>query len=89
MDQAGKTYEIVELKETEYREALLRKLTEETDEVIQSDGHISEIADVLEVLHAICDLNGHSWTDVENERKKKVNKRGAFTKRLFLVEGDT
>ena len=88
MDQAGKTYEIIELKDAEYREALLRKLIEETDEVVQSDGHISEIADALEVLHAICALDGHSWKDVEDARKDKADKRGAFVKRLFLIEGD-
>ena len=88
MDQAGKTYEIIELKDAEYREALLKKLIEEIDEVVQSDGHISEIADVLEVLLAICALDGHSWKDVEDERKNKANERGTFVKRLFLIEGD-
>ena len=47
-------------------------------------GEIEELADIEEVLRAILDLKECSFEDFEKIRLNKVEKRGAFEKRLFL-----
>jgi len=45
-----------------------------------------ELADVLEVVRAIADAAGISLTGVEAKRQERVIHRGAFEKRIMLVE---
>jgi predicted house-cleaning noncanonical NTP pyrophosphatase (MazG superfamily) len=44
------------------------------------------MADIQEVLNAICGLKGFSKEDIENIRKKKLAERGGFSKKLILEE---
>ncbi len=69
----------------EYEEKLYEKLLEEAKEV-QKEKTIDEIADVLEVIYAIMDLNRFHAKDVEMARKKKLEERGGFTQRIILQE---
>lgn len=55
----------------------LQKLSEETAEV-RMDPCVEELADVLEVLHALAALLGVSWECVERERAEKEATRGGF-----------
>ena len=41
------------------------------------------MADVLEVLYAICEARGHSIEELEAVRKEKSDTRGAFKKRIY------
>ena len=41
------------------------------------------MADVLEVLYAICKARGHSLDELEQVRKEKSDKRGAFKERIY------
>ncbi|MBQ8159725.1 MAG: nucleoside triphosphate pyrophosphohydrolase [Clostridia bacterium] len=65
------------------------KLQEETQEYLQSRS-AEEIADILEVLHALCAYQGIEWEDVELIRQEKGKERGGFEKgiRLVAVQGD-
>lgn len=78
------------LSEKEYIAALDKKLQEELKEY-QEDKSIEEMADVLEVLYAICYARGYTIEELETKRKEKNSERGGFEKRLFLesVEDDS
>lgn len=70
------------LEKDEYLEELDKKLNEEIAEY-QADKSIEEMADVLEVLFAICEARGHSVEDLMAVRNDKRNKRGGFKKKIF------
>jgi len=74
------------LDDDRYKEELERKLYEEYLEVIDSSGEnrIEELADMLEVLKALAQLEGKTLEDVIEVAKVKVKKRGAFEKKIFL-----
>ena len=42
------------------------------------------MADVLEVLQAICIAKGYSLEELEALRAKKASKRGGFADKIFL-----
>lgn len=88
MSEKGKAYRIRTLEEDEYLGELLKKLYEEADEVVDSNGDIAELADVLEVLHAICLAKGSTLDDLERIRADKRARRGGFQKRIFLIDGE-
>ena len=67
----------------EYLEALDAKLTEELAEYQQSKS-LEELADLLEVMMAVAEAQGHSFAEVEAIRKAKAEKRGGFRERIFL-----
>lgn len=71
------------LSNDEYIAALEAKLNEEVAEY-QVDKNLEEMADVLEVLQAICTARGYSMDELEAMRAKKAEKRGGFRERIFL-----
>lgn len=78
----GKSPIIRTLSEEDYIQELDKKLNEEVAEY-QADKSIEEMADVLEVLYAICEARGHSLEELEKVRKEKSDKRGAFKERIY------
>lgn len=75
------------LSDDDYKKALMKKLTEEYQEVISSktkEALIEECADMLEVLFAIANLEGYTIEQLMCIRKQKKEKRGGFEKKLFL-----
>lgn len=71
--------------EKEYWDKLKQKLTEEVNEFLEAE-NMEELADILEVIDAIC---GHKNFKAENILKIKQNKakeRGEFKKRIILEE---
>ncbi|SOB92598.1 Predicted house-cleaning noncanonical NTP pyrophosphatase, all-alpha NTP-PPase (MazG) superfamily [Pseudobutyrivibrio ruminis DSM 9787] len=78
----GKSPIIRTLSEEDYLQELDKKLNEEVAEY-QADKSIEEMADVLEVLYAICEARGHSLEELEQVRKEKSDKRGAFKERIY------
>ena len=71
------------LNDEEYVEELNKKLLEEVNEYLDGN-NIMEIVDILEVLRAILDQKGVSLEEIEEKRKKKASKRGAFQDKIFL-----
>jgi predicted house-cleaning noncanonical NTP pyrophosphatase (MazG superfamily) len=65
---------------------LRAKLVEEAEEAQAApDGQLrSELADVLEVLHALAAAHSMSWEDVVAEAAHKRGERGGFDQRIFL-----
>ena len=75
------------LSDIEYKVELYKKLLEEANEVINSKDSnetLEELADVLEILRSIANLNGKTLDDVLNTANQKKLKRGGFEKRIFL-----
>ncbi len=74
--------------EAEYWMKLKEKLREEVEEFVAAGSEAEakeELADVLEVVHAIADhLRCHG--EVEALRVKKAEERGAFRERVILEE---
>lgn len=72
------------LDQERYLEELDKKLEEELAEY-QADKSIEEMADVLEVLFAICEARGYSVDELMKVREEKCEKRGGFKERVYLV----
>ena len=83
----GRTCKTHILTDEEYLAALEEKLNEEVAEY-QKDKNLEEMADVLEVLQAICIARGYSLVELEILRKKKANDRGGLSKKIFLESTD-
>ena len=71
--------------EEEYKEKLREKLTEEVQEFLE-DESIGELADILQVVYAFCELKGIDKQELEALRKEKEEKRGGFKERIILEE---
>lgn len=83
IENAGKTAVCHQLSEEEYQIALDKKLLEEVQEY-QGDHLLEEMADVLEVLLAICNAQGYTVDDLFEKRRQKAEERGGFAERIFL-----
>ena len=70
------------LNNDEYLSELDKKLNEEIAEY-HEDKSIEELADVLEVMFAICEARGYSVEELMNVRNSKRDKRGGFEQRIF------
>lgn len=73
------------MSEEEYVVHLERKLDEEVGEYHESK-EIEELADILEVVYALCEAQGCSIEDLMKTFEKKHNERGGFSKRIFLMK---
>ncbi len=79
----GKRAVIEVLDAVNYKRYLDLKLDEELKEYFEAD-NVEELADLVEVIYAILDYKGVSPENFEKIRTSKVQKRGAFKKRLLL-----
>ena len=73
------------LNSEEYLVELNKKLQEEVKEYLES-GEVEELADIQEVLLALVKAKGKTIKDFEDIRLNKVEKRGAFEDKLFLID---
>jgi len=69
--------------DAEYADRLADKLDEETAEFRES-GELEELADVLEVVQAICRHRGVEFEQVQQLREEKASERGGFGDRVVL-----
>ena len=80
---AGRTPICETLSEEAYLAALETKLQEEVHEYL-STPCMEEIADILEVIEAICKARGYDKNELLAIKSKKTAARGAFNDRIFL-----
>jgi predicted house-cleaning noncanonical NTP pyrophosphatase (MazG superfamily) len=85
IEKSGKQAVTEKLDENTYKTLLDDKLQEELREYQDSDS-IEELADLVEVIHAILDLKGVSLQAFEALRSQKADERGAFQQRILLKE---
>ena len=89
IEQRGERADVVQLRGDALLAALRQKLIEEAFEVLDArGGHdlVGELADVEEVVRAICDALGVPLTDVESLRGAKQRKKGGFGRGLVLTK---
>ncbi len=67
----------------EFEKRLGEKLKEEAIEFYVS-GKEEELADLLEVIHAICKSKGITMEELEMIRAEKARERGSFENRIVL-----
>ncbi|MBO5095577.1 MAG: nucleoside triphosphate pyrophosphohydrolase [Bacilli bacterium] len=74
------------LDDEEYKKELERKLLEEYNEVLESSGdnRMEELADMLEVMISIAELENKTLEDIINICEEKRKKRGGYKKKLCL-----
>lgn len=73
------------LDDEEYVEALNHKLEEEVGEYLES-GDVEELADVLEVIYALLEVEDMDMVYLEKIRKEKRDERGGFEGRIYLED---
>lgn len=81
LDAKGVSYEKRIASPEEYREELIKKLSEEVGEFVEA-GDPEELADVLEVIEALRRLP--EYQNVDQLRLKKLNERGGFDGKIIL-----
>ena len=89
--KAGKNYRIRTLNDKEYITELKKKLGEEVEEYLNAKDDaeaVEELADVLELIHALAQIHNSTIEKVEAIRKEKANKRGGFQDKVFLIDVD-
>lgn len=82
--QQGETPTVRILEDEEYTRCLEGKLIEEVAEY-RRDKNIEELADILEVVFALAENLGATKEDLMNAYQEKNEKRGGFSKRIFLI----
>lgn len=80
----GEKAVIRKLDNDEYLEKLVKKLKEECEEFALAK-NLEELADIQEVILALADKIANR-AELEVMRKKKLEERGGFSKRVFLEE---
>ncbi|MCD1261417.1 nucleoside triphosphate pyrophosphohydrolase [Paenibacillus athensensis] len=86
---SGKVANTRILDETEYRTELRTKLAEELHEYLEASDDSSaleELADILEIVHALAAVHGSTVEQLEAIRVEKAEKRGGFRERIFLID---
>ena len=84
MEKNGEIAYIRQLGEQEYKLQLEKKLDEEIKEYHESN-NLEELADILEVVYALCEVDGYTIEELQRKYVKKHEKRGGFSKRIFLI----
>ncbi|MBA4543211.1 MULTISPECIES: nucleoside triphosphate pyrophosphohydrolase [Thermoactinomyces] len=89
IEHAGKKCRTRVLDEKEYKAELQKKLREEVNEYLSSRNDqeaLEELADVLEILHALTESHGFAIKDLEDLRRRKAEERGRFKQKIFLID---
>lgn len=89
IQRGGERAEVVRLTGDALAAGLSRKLVEESLEALDAEQGaplVGELADVIEVVHAICKHAGIDFADVERARERKSAKRGSFDRGLMLLQ---
>jgi|SRR5690625_2213736 len=76
------------LDDGRYAIELKKKFLEEMEEYqgARSDEEaIEELADILEILHALAEVHGSDIDSLEQVRREKAEKRGGFSDKVFLI----
>ncbi len=83
IENDGKTAYTHKAENKEYFEKLKEKLLEEVREYIKSPCK-EELADILEVVYALCDFMKISKEELEEFRELKEKDKGKFLEKIIL-----
>ncbi len=85
----GERVDQARIDKTESRAALVIKLFEESQELLNArspDEVTAELADLTEVLRSLCAATGVDWDDVQTAAEQKRLSRGSFEQNVVLME---
>ncbi|WP_121741601.1 nucleoside triphosphate pyrophosphohydrolase [Natronorubrum halophilum] len=88
IERNGETPVVHTADDEEYEQRLLEKLDEEVAE-FRDGKEMAELADVLEVVHAIREHHGVSADRLSSLRSEKASERGRFEDRIVLERVET
>lgn len=89
IENSGKKFTTRILGDNEYINELKKKLVEEMEEYQQTETNedaLEELADILELMHALAKVHGANIDEIEKIRAEKAEKRGGFEEKIFLIE---
>ncbi|MCS0653426.1 nucleoside triphosphate pyrophosphohydrolase [Cytobacillus firmus] len=89
IEGTGKRYSSKTLNKSEFIKELRRKSLEELEEYMSAGNNeeaLEELADLLEIIHALAETHGASIEKVEELRKQKAEERGGFKEKILLIE---
>lgn len=89
IERDGKNYSTKILNDAEYIEELKKKSLEELNEYFAAENKedsVEELADLLEIVHALAEYHGSSIEEVERVRQQKFEQRGGFKEKVYLIE---
>lgn len=75
------------LNDNEYKKELEKKLLEEYNEVLRaktSEEKVEELADMLEIIESLANLENKKLYDIIEIAKEKKLKNGGFEKKIYL-----
>ena len=84
IEESGKHALTYVLSDKEYEIFLERKLDEEVKEYHDSKD-LEELADILEVVIALANIKGCSFTNLVDLQAQKAADKGGFSEKVFLV----
>lgn len=87
--RSGRTFTLKVLDEEEYKRELQKKVREELAEymgALSNQDAVEELADLLELVHALASVHGFTVEELEEVRSEKMEQRGGFQERLFLID---
>lgn len=83
IEENGEKPEFHIVDDDEYSERLVEKLDEEVSEY-KTSREIGELADILEVIHALQKDRGRTVEELQKKREQKAEQRGRFDKGIVL-----
>ncbi|RLQ93643.1 nucleoside triphosphate pyrophosphohydrolase [Falsibacillus albus] len=89
IESNGEKFSTRILSEEEYITELKKKSFEELEEYCEAETReeaLEELADLMEIVHAFAASHGSTLEEVEKIRQEKAAERGAFDKKIFLIE---
>jgi predicted house-cleaning noncanonical NTP pyrophosphatase (MazG superfamily) len=89
IERTGKSFTTKILDNEEYIKELKNKSFEELNEYLHAENDkdaVEELADLLEIIHALAECHGTNIEQVEQVRQEKAEKRGGFKDKIFLIE---
>lgn len=91
IELTGKKFNTRILNDEEYKIELVTKLQEEMNEYLnakEASDSLEELADLMEVIHALAAVHGASAEELEGLRLRKAQKRGGFQGKVYLIDVD-
>lgn len=84
-------YTVKKLDDETYIQELRRKLQEELKEYLEATSNeeaLEELADLVEIIHALSFIHNGNFEKVEAIRQRKLKERGGFTEKIYLIDVD-
>lgn len=91
IEEDNKTCRTKILTSEQFEQEAKKKLYEELDEYMNATNNkesLEELADILELIHALTGVHDASFKELEAIRVKKKEKRGGFDDHVFLIDVD-